>query len=112
MIKKVNSVTSDRDMETVNEILNKVGVHIDRDNSDLQITLDMDAFTAHAKRNAGRKYIPLKKDGYLIEYTVEEMRKMIKEKTAAEVAKELGISRRTLFRRLKEAKELGYTKIF
>jgi transcriptional regulator of acetoin/glycerol metabolism len=112
MIKKVNAISSESDIDSINDLLRSVGIHLDRDNMDLQLTLDMDAFTKHAKRNAGRKHIPLKKDGFLAEFSVAEMKGMIKEKTAAEVAKELGVSRRTLFRRLKEAKELGYSTIF
>lgn len=39
--------------------------------------------------------------------TVREVRKMMEDKTADEVAKKLGISRRTLFRRLAQAEKNG-----
>lgn len=42
-----------------------------------------------------------------IALSVEEARKRIEEETAEEVAKSLGVSRRTLFRRLAEAEERG-----
>ena len=54
-------------------------------------------------RSAGRKKTRMN----CIALSVEEARKRIEEETAGEVAKSLGVSRRTLFRRLEEAEKRG-----
>lgn len=59
------------------------------------ITLDQESIKRYVTRGAGR---PTK--GFYI--SAAEIREMLETKTAAEVAKELGISRSTLFRRLAE----------
>lgn len=59
-------------------------------------------------RSAGRKKTRMN----CIALTVEEARKRIEEETAEEVAKSLGISRRTLFRRLAEAEKNGDKYIY
>lgn len=54
-------------------------------------------------RSRGRKRTRMN----CIALSVEEARKRIEEETAEEVAKSLGVSRRTLFRRLAEAEKRG-----
>lgn len=55
-------------------------------------------------RSPGRKRKELN-SAFMLD--VEDVERMIDEQTAAVVAKKLGVSRRTLFRRLEKAKEKG-----
>lgn len=59
-------------------------------------------------RNAGakRKHVPWNQN------KVEDIRKRMETESAEVVAKSLGISRATLFRKLKEAEELNEDRIF
>lgn len=68
----------------------------------LDIRVDPDQAAAHRSRGAGRKRSNVySKRG--ISPTVGEVRAMLASKTADQVAAELGISRSTLFRRLKDS---------
>ena len=70
-----------------NNVLSCISISYDRD--------EIDKRFCRSYENVGRK----KKD---IDDTLKDIRKKMKTKTADEVAQEYGISRRTLFRRLKE----------
>lgn len=59
-------------------------------------------------RSAGRKKTRMN----CIALSVEDARKRIEDETAEEVAKSLGVSRRTLFRRLEEAEKRGDKYIY
>ena len=72
------------------------------DDQYLLIEYDLEEVFRKMHRSNGRK----KKNLYRI-MTVEEVRKMVAEKSAEEVAMKLGISRRTLYRRLGQAEKNG-----
>lgn len=72
------------------------------DDQYLLIEYDKQEVFRRMHRSNGRK----KKSLYRV-MTVEEIRKMVAEKNAEEVAKKLGISRRTLYRRLEQAEKRG-----
>lgn len=72
------------------------------DDQYLLIEYDIEEVFKRMHRSNGRK----KKSLYRV-MTVEEVRKMVAEKNAEEVAKKLGISRRTLYRRLEQAEKSG-----
>lgn len=72
------------------------------DDQYLLIEYDIEEVFKRMHRSNGRK----KKSLYRV-MTVEEIRKMVAEKNAEEVAKKLGISRRTLYRRLEQAEKSG-----
>ena len=65
----------------------------------MHIELSTRAANAYNRRKAGRKRKDLASSHH---YTVDEVKAMLETKTADEVAAELGISRSTLFRRLKD----------
>lgn len=93
-------------IDELKEVLESIGIEISIDDKHqgmefLRVILT-DKFEQKRTRNAGRKSKSIK--GMI---TVEDIEKMIKEKTADVVAKKLGISRATLFRKLKKAKEEG-----
>lgn len=91
----------------LNTILSKLGMiaEIDKKCAFLSIKTNTD-FVKKSKRNAGRKTQYLDKLYYL-----EEIEKKISETNADTVARELGISRATLFRRMKMARESGMTTL-
>lgn len=91
----------------LNTILSKLGMtaEIDKKAQFLSIKTNTD-FVKKSKRNAGRKTQYLDKVYYL-----EEIEKKIAETNADTVARELGISRSTLFRRIKMARESGMTTL-
>lgn len=66
----------------------------------LYIRFNAMAAAGYNRRDAGRRRKPL--SGERLSYKVGEVKKMLEEKTADEVARDLGISRSTLFRRLKD----------
>lgn len=73
----------------------------------LKITYDEMEIFKKLHRSPGRK--KKHSSSYL---TVTEVRKMIKDKGAEEVARKLGYSRRTLFRRLQQAEKWGDKYIY
>ena len=83
----------------------KLGIDIRKGFGGLELSVDTDKFRNAVTRNAGRKTIGLKKDGYLVSLTVEEALRKISENGQEATAKEYGISRRTLMRRIKEAQD-------
>ena len=93
-------------IDELKEVLESIGIEISINDKHqgmefLSVILT-DEFEQKRTRNAGRKNKSIK--GWV---TVEDIEKMIAEKTAEVVAKEFGISRATLFRKLKKAKEDG-----
>lgn len=93
------------EIEKIRDVLKSVGIEIkiseDQDRDYLYINVTNE-FTEKKTRNAGRKNKSIK--GWV---KIEDVEKMISEKTADVVAKEFGIGRATLFRKLKKAKEEG-----
>lgn len=88
-------------IERFNEIYGKEGVYLEIKNfRNTYIRIRYD--TNKNKRGAGRKQKLVKGS-----YTLEEVEKMIAEKGAEEVSTQLGISRATLFRKLKRCRSLG-----
>lgn len=71
----------------------------------LDVQYDYEEYIVKSSRNAGRKktYLDCK---------VDEIKDRIKEEGVDQVAHNLGVSRATLYRRLKEAKENDYDGIF
>ena len=96
-------------VEQMNQVLAKIGGEIKVVTSEghngtvystMIIGYDEDIADKVLKRNAGRR---VKSWSAAMDVTVGEARKMLETKTAEEVAKELGMSRRTLYRRLEKA---------
>lgn len=73
----------------------------------LMIDYDMNEVFRKLHRSLGR---PKKSVSRIM--SVKEIREMMEEKNANEVAKKLGISKRTLFRRLADAEKFGTKYIF
>ena len=88
------------------EKLKKLGVEVTKGFYGMELRIDTDRFRTSVTRKAGRKTIGLKKNGFLVSVTVEDIRKEIAEKGQTKTAEEYGISRRTLMRKIKEAEEL------
>ena len=90
--------------------LERVGVFLSFDDG---LSLEVDESKLHRMitRNAGgSKAIKIKGEYQSIK--VSDVRKLMKEYTAKVVAEELGISRATLYNRLKEAEEQGLDELF
>lgn len=98
-------------VEELNLILSKMGCEIKtsklhdekRVYHSLIINFDSEAAQEYLSRNAGRPRKQTNPD-----LTVRDVRQMLQERTAEDVAKELGISRSTLFRRLKKDDEFFF----
>jgi transcriptional regulator with PAS, ATPase and Fis domain len=96
----------------LNSILEKMGCSISLDElSDegrafhvMRLKVNSDTAAEYNRRNAGRKPKTVAGDRWGLE--VGHVRQMLETKTADEVAAELGISRSTLFRRLKDKHDL------
>lgn len=69
-----------------------------QDGGVLKVSWNMSEVMEKKSRKAGRVRIR-------IDYSLEEVKDMMKEKSASDVAKELGMSRSTLFKKIKEAEE-------
>ena len=69
----------------------------DKTSSILSISYDIDVIRVKKKRNAGRHYV-----GHVGRYTVCQIKKMQETMTNKEIAKLLGLSERSFYRRLKE----------
>ncbi len=97
--------------------LSKLGINVivtENDNSipEMHLEINEDIFRKKTTRNAGPKNKPVKIDGRLSEITVEEARDLIRVFGREEAGKYLGISGKTLYRKLKEAEQFGWDKIF
>ena len=105
----------ENEIKILNKKLEKAGIKIERHTaaeagcySAIFLVLDEERWERETRRNAGRKPKAIKdKDGYLSSITMDEIKEKMQNMTAGEIAKELGISRRTLFRRIKLSTELG-----
>lgn len=80
------------------ELLLPDGIH-----HQLIISFDAEAAKEYQSRGAGRKQKQVEQ-----ELTVGEVRLMLQKRTAEDVARELGVSRSTLFRRLKQDDEFFF----
>lgn len=101
-----------RGVEKLNTILKPLGIcvelkELDRTNI-LTFNYDTDVLMQKATRKAGAK----RKHLNTWKVSVAEIRARMETESADDVAKSLGISRSTLFRRLKEADEFGDETIF
>ena len=98
------------EFEYVLKRLERVGVEI-KTGDEMVLIFDSEKYNTAMKRNAGRISLGLKyKDGYG-KIPLAEIKARIKEVGAETVAKELGVSRRTLFYRIKEAEDNGLEDI-
>lgn len=103
------------EVKKLQKLLKPYGISVDvmeRDGGNvswkfLQIEYDLSEIKNKQTRGAGRKKIQLEKS-----YTVGEIREMKQRMTGDEMAKELGISRKTLYRRLKECEGASDDKTF
>lgn len=98
-------------IDVLNELVGGLGIGfevVDRGEGDfrLKVLYDEAEVRKKIKRNAGakRKYISRS-------VPVAEIRSRMETETAEQIAKSLGISRPTLFRKLKYAEEWGYDYI-
>lgn len=101
-MERVFSLKSKTDINDLNEMLESLGIRVDP--MALTVHMDTETFRRAKTRKAGRPYAILKENGYLAHLTKGEVKERMTEESAAEIAASLGISRRTLFRRLKEAR--------
>lgn len=98
----------------LNSLLEDLGVsiivrnttHNNTDYSYIAFKCDTEKLDNFRSRGAGRKKAQTNDI-----YFADQVREMMKTKTADEVAKSMGISRATLFRRLKHADETGNDNI-
>lgn len=98
-----NDYDKEKNEETVsllNEALNKIGIYVEMTENDYLLLKKSDAHLFKMTRCAGRRKRYLSKS-----IPLDEIEERIKNSSAQAVADELGISRSTLFRRIKEAKE-------
>ena len=102
-MRKTYSLNNPQDLRRLNEILSDFAVHINA--KDHTVSLDAEYLDLLRTRNAGRPYAILKENGYLAHITKGEVKARMATQTAAEIATSLGISRRTLFRRMKECEK-------
>lgn len=92
---------NDETIEKLQEILDRVGVKIEIEPKKRAAFFSKrDDYMKKKTRNAGRHSVCSNR---LI--SLKELKELIEEKNAETVAKELGISRSTLFRKMKRAKE-------
>ena len=91
--------------------LKRTGVEVCVDYGSMFLEIDEAKLHRVITRNAGgSKAIKIKGEYQSIK--VNDVRKLMREYTAKVVAEELGISRATLYNRLKEAEENGYDELF
>ena len=108
-----------KEYQNAQAMLKKIGMTLDAVYPDdpehpayLKLTIDPEAYQKAMSRNAGRKQKAVRIGGEFREISVQEVRQMIREKGADETAAYLGISRRTMYNRLKEAEEIHNDTIF
>lgn len=98
-------------LEELNQLLNSLGVKFETKESDnfplLAITYDPEKIRKKLSRGAGAK--PKFMDRTVL---VDDIKHRMENETADEIAKSLGVSRSTLFRKLKHAEEAGFDYIF
>lgn len=106
-IKITDSCEEIKKLEALNDVLKNVGAYASFEKKQfgenfLKICYDKEYIKRMKSRKAGAKPIQLKR-----KISIKEVEKWIDVTTAKEVAEELGVSRSTLFRRIKEAKKQG-----
>ena len=96
------------DIDILNQKLNRFGVSFSfvysEGQKDLQIDFDEEQYNRAVKRNAGRPYAILKEGSFLAHITKGEVLDRLRNESMAEIAASLSISRRTLYRRMNEAR--------
>lgn len=98
-------------VEALNRQFADLGISFQVDGGVAAVLIDDEKFHRAKTRLAGRKLKPVKSGGYIVNVTVMEIEERMKSETANEIAASLGISRATLFRRLKFAREFGIDEI-
>lgn len=96
---------NEQELKILHSLLKDTGIAVsvtkysagDKTSSILSISYDTDVIRVKKKRNAGRHYV-----GHVGRYTVGEIKKMQETMTNKEIATLLGMSERTLYRRLKD----------
>ena len=111
-IKITNSCEEIKRLEILNDILKNVGADasFEKEQSGenfLKIRYDKETIRKIKSRKAGAKSIKLKR-----KISIKEVEKWIDVTTAKEVAEELGVSRSTLFRRIKSREWIISNKNF
>lgn len=99
------------EFEQLKRQLSAMGIDLYLSAGNWAAEVDTDVFYKTKTRLAGRKLKPIKKDGFIADVSVEEIEQRMAKETADEIAASLGISRSTLFRRLKFAREFGVKDI-
>ena len=99
------------DFNRITKLLSRAGIILIVQEGQLSLDIDEPKLLRVITRNAGgSKAIKIKGEYQSIK--VSDVRKLMREYTAKVVAEELGISRATLYNRLKEAEENGYDELF
>ena len=73
--------------------------------------VDNDQLYKEKTRLAGRKLKPMKQNGFIVDITLSEVEQRMAKESAEEIAASLGVSRSTLFRRMKFAREFGIEEL-
>lgn len=98
-----------KQVDELNSILSRIGVEINlktgKNNSFLNIVYDNEKVAKKLTRRAGRRKMYAQNPDRL---TYNDVRRLLKDHKLDEVAQMLKVSKSTLKRRLKEAKELGW----
>lgn len=99
------------DFTRICKLLARAGINLVVEEGQLSLDIDEPKLLRVITRNAGgSKAIKIK--GEFQSIKVSDVRKLMKEYGSSIVAKELGISRATLYNRLKEADEKGFDELF
>lgn len=94
---------SDLEIERLKDLLAPLGIELIMDTELMALVFQYDSNELQAKqtRNAGRPRA--KKRDRVSPYTITEVKTLMKELPADQVAAQVGVSRATLYRKLKEA---------
>ena len=97
----------DTEIERLKGVLAPLGIELGIDNELMALVFQYDSNKLQEKqtRNAGRPRA--KERDRSLPYTITEVKTMMKEMTADQVAAQIGVSRATLYRKLKEADKLN-----
>ena len=102
------TVYKDAEIERLRGVLAPLGIELTMDTEMMALVFQYDSNELQTKqtRNAGRPRA--KARDRAMPYTITEVKNMMKEMPADQVAAQIGVSRATLYRKLKEADK--YTK--
>lgn len=106
------SETDSADFREMEPLLQRLGINIVIERGEMHLEINEKTLKRHMTRYAGAKPKGIKINGSLSEITLEEARELIRVFGREEAGKYLGISGKTLYRKLKEAEELGWKTIF